>query len=98
MGENDRLENEYFGDEQAWCNTDITETEVKFVLTKARLRKAVGINSIPYEVLKNFKDVYFARLFIHMLYQQYFTTDPRLPLQYRGIALLSTVYKLYTIS
>ncbi len=24
------------------------------------------------------------------------TTDPRLPLQYRGIALLSTVYKIYT--
>ncbi len=53
MGEKERMENEDFGDEQAWCNTDITETEVKYVLNKVRLIKAVGIDNIPYEVLKN---------------------------------------------
>ncbi len=53
MGEKERMENGDFGDDQAWCNTDITETEVKFVLNKARLRKAIGIDNISYEVLKN---------------------------------------------
>ncbi len=47
------MENEEFGDNQAWHTTDITETEVNFVLNKARLRKVVGIDNIPYEVLKN---------------------------------------------
>ncbi len=112
MGENERIENEDFVDDQAQCNTDITETEVIFVLNKARLRKAVGIDNIPYEVLKNSISMPLLRCLFSKIFRSHvipalwwqailklipknYTIDPRLPLQYRGIALLSTVYKLY---
>ena len=36
-----------------YLNADITLQEVKFVIKKAKLRKAVGVDNIPNEVLKN---------------------------------------------
>ncbi len=106
------MENEDFSDDQTWCNTDITETEVKFVLNNTRLRKAVGIDNIPYVVLKNSISVpllrcLFSKIFhshviqavwcqaILKLIPKNYTIDPRLLLQYREIALLSTGYKVY---
>ncbi len=111
MGNKDRIENEDFGDGQAWCNTYITETEIKFVLNKARLKKAVGIDNIPYEVLKNsisvpllkclFSKSFWSHVIPAVWHQAilkpiHSIIDPRLSIQYRGIALLSTVYMLYT--
>ncbi len=49
----ERMESEENDDIDMWYNKDIDEKEVKFVLKKDRLKKAVGIDNIPFEVLKN---------------------------------------------
>jgi len=112
MEEIERMESEEHNDMDMWYNKDIKEDEVKFVLKKARLKKAVGIDNIPYDVLKNSVSVtilkkLFSKLFLFHIVPTIWrkaivkpipknsTIDPRLPLQYRGISLLSTVYKLY---
>ena len=110
--EKDRLEKEYSALHSDF-NADITVDEVMKVIGKAKSRKAVGLDNIPNEVLKNDVSIQF----LHKLFHKIFNTsiiptqwklaiikpipkrssiDPKLPMQYRGISLLSTVYKLYT--
>ena len=113
MQEKAHLENVYNNINDDSFNVDITYGEVAKVLNKAKYRKAIGIDNLPYEVLKNEA----SHNILMNLFSKIFTTkitpsvwrkaiikpipknstiDPRLPLQYRGIALLSTVYKLYS--
>ncbi len=94
-------------------NAKISLEEKQKVLSKAKYNKAVGVDSLPNDVLKNntsckLLKCLFNKIFvIHVIPSAWkraiikpipkiSTIDPRLPLQYRGIALLSTVYKLYT--
>jgi hypothetical protein len=94
-------------------NENFTIEEVRNIIKKAKNGKAVGIEGIPNEVLKNNVSVemlhsFFNKVFCSGLVPNLWRlgiikplpksslTDPRLPLQYRGIALLSTIYKLYT--
>ncbi len=72
MCEKERMENDTFGDDQSWCNTIITDTEVKFVLDIARLWKAVGIDNIPYEVLENYISVPLLRCLFSKVFQSHF--------------------------
>ncbi len=74
--------------------------------------KAVGIDNLPYEVLKNTESSLLLTELFHKEFQTHIipslwryiikpipkgsTTDPRQSLQYRNITLLSTIYKLYT--
>jgi hypothetical protein len=94
-------------------NVTITLSEVKRVVNKSKNGKSVGIDKIPYEVLKFpiIIDV------LHALFNLCFDTglvpslwrkamisplpkdntkDKRVPLNYRGISLLSVVSKLYS--
>ena len=94
-------------------NSVIGLSEVEAALRHAKLRKAIGIDNLPNEILKNANTVNL----LHALFDAIFNTgvtptiwktailkplpksslvDPRLPLQYRGISLLSTVYKIYS--
>ncbi len=83
------------------------------MLGKTKNNKAVCVDILPNEVLKNNSSCellkcLFNKIFvIHVIpwawkraiikpIPKNSTIDPRLPLQNRGIALLSTVYKLYT--
>ena len=96
-----------------YLNAPITIREVRDVVQKAKLRKAVGTDNIPNEVLKNETLI----AILQKLFQLIFDTgkvpsdwikamikpipkssesDPRIPLNYRGISLLSCVGKLYT--
>ena len=85
---------------------------MKKVINKAKLRKAVGIDCLPYEIFKhddsiNLLWVLFRKIFSSEMIPNIWRLsmikpipknahiDPRCPLQYRGIALLSNVYKLY---
>ena len=95
-----------------WYNRNIEYEEVKKVINKAKLRKAVGIDCLPYEIFKhddsiNLLWVLFRKIFSSEMIPNIWRLsmikpipknahiDPRCPLQYRGIALLSNVYKLY---
>ena len=94
-------------------NDSISITEVSRALRDAKIKKSVGIDNLPNEILKNHKTMQM----LHVLFQEIFETgitpsiwktaiikplpkssmtDPRLPLQYRGISLLSTLYKLFS--
>ena len=94
-------------------NGDISIEEVQRVVDKAKLNKAVGVDELPNEVLKNPSMLNI----LHCLFQNCFQygilpstwsksiikpipksafLDPRVPLNYRGISLISTVYKLYS--
>jgi len=94
-------------------NVPISIQEVKIVLKKAKLNKAVGLDNLPYEVMKNeessallqamFDKVFSSGVIPSVWHKTILkpipknsTVDPRIPLKYRGIALLSTVYKLYS--
>ena len=92
-------------------NKDLSLGEVQLAIRKAKTGKATGIENLPNEILKSpvlshtllglfekcfdvgkiplvwFKSV------INPIFK---SGDPRLPLNYRGISLLSTVYKLYS--
>ncbi len=78
-----------------------------------RNNKAVGIDNLPYEVLKNTESSLLLIELFHKVFQTHIipslwrksiikpihkvsTTYQCIPLQYRCIALLSTVYKIYT--
>ena len=110
--EKDRLEKEYVALDSDF-NADITVDEVMKVTGKAKSRKAVDLDNIPNEVLKNDVSIQF----LHKLFHKIFNTsiiptqwklaiikpipkgssiDPKVPMQYRGISLLSMVYQLYT--
>ncbi len=106
------MESEQHDDIDMWYNKDIEEKEVKFVLKKARLKKAVGIDNIPFGVLNNSVSVPLLRILFSKIILSHVvptiwrkaivksipknsTIDPRLPLQYRGISLLTTIYKLF---
>ena len=90
-----------------------SESEVARALMNAKLKKAVGIDNLPNEILRNVNTIEM----LHVLFSKIFETgvtpsiwkisiikpipknsliDPRLPLQYRGISLLSTVYKIFS--
>ena len=105
------LERQYT--ETATLNVAITEQEVRVALNKSKSKKAVGIDNLPNEILKNNES---AKL-LHKLFNKIFQCnlvpsiwkkaiikpipknaliDPHIPMNYRGISLLSTVYKLYT--
>ncbi len=62
MGEIERMSSEQHDDIDMWYNKDIEEKEVKFVLKKARLKKMVGNDNIPFEVLKNSVSVLLLRI------------------------------------
>ena len=92
---------------------DINNLEVQTALIKAKIRKAIGIDNLPNEILKNPNTVDLLLVLFRRIYDLGFIPsiwrisilnpipknsmiDPRLPLQYRGISLLSTVYKLFS--
>lgn len=94
-------------------NRNITIDEVRRAVNRAKVRKAVGIDMIPNEVLKNEQVIGI----LQKLYQLCLDTsilpecwkkaiikpipksrdnDPRVPLNYRGISLLSCIAKIFT--
>ena len=94
-------------------NDDIQDREVFKCVNNTKCKKATGIDSIPYEVLKNVQTVniltnLFKKIFDSCTVPGYWKygiimpipkpsmIDARVPLQYRGITLLSTLYKLFT--
>ena len=108
-----RLEDTCTNMNEGFINQSIMVNEVSKVLRKMRNNKSVGIDNLPYEVLKNQESSILLQKLFNKIFQAHIipslwkkaiikpipkgsTTDPRLPLQYRGIALLSTVYKIYT--
>ena len=91
----------------------LSAEEVRKILTKAKCKKAVGIDNIPNEILKNEKTIslltnLFNKIFANSLMPSCWNIaiikpipkssllDHRIPLQYRGISLLSTLYKIFT--
>lgn len=93
-------------------SSDITLEEGQRVIDKANINKAVGVDDLPYEVVKipNMLNIlcYFKSAFSMILQRlcvnksiikpipKSVKADPRVPLNYRGISLISTVCKLYT--
>jgi exonuclease III len=94
-------------------NHEFSMKELESVISKCKNKKAVGVDLIPNEVLKN-KNV--VNLLLSLLNKCYTsnlipgkwlqaiiypipkssTNDKRIPLNYRGISLLSTISKIYT--
>ena len=94
-------------------NEPLTLGEIKLALKKAKMNKAVGIDNLCYEIMKNDES---NRLLLHLFNKilscnkipnlwrktilkpipKNMSIDPKIPTQYRGIALLSIVYKLFT--
>ncbi len=94
-------------------NQIITHSEIQIALNKAKSNKAMGIDKIPNEILKNANcenillklfNAYFDLGKIPSMWLKAIITpipksnsnDPRIPMSYRGISLLSTVSKLFT--
>jgi hypothetical protein len=94
-------------------NEPLCLNEIKGALKKAKLNKAVGVDNLCYEIMKNEpSSILLLHLFNRILSCQIIPSiwrrtilkpipknasiDPRIPSQYRGIALLSIVYKLFT--
>lgn len=96
-----------------YLNFDITLEEVSDALNKAKLRKAMGVEEIPNEVLKSshlrhmllglFKFCFDNSIVPSTWHKSIIKPNPKsakddpcIPLNYRGISLLSTVYKIYS--
>ena len=94
-------------------NSQITRDEIQKSLKRAKNKKAVGIDSIPNEILKNentasLLTILFSKIFDKGIMPSCWNIavikpipkssllDYRIPLQYRGISLLSTIYKIFT--
>lgn len=94
-------------------NCDISLLEVEKLIKKAKSGKAVGLEGIPNEVLKNalsteilckFFNKVFTLSMIPTIWRKGIIKpipkgsmlDPKVPMQYRGISLLSTLYKIYS--
>ena len=107
------LEGEEVNDLSEWYNSRMTRHEIKKVGGKSKTKKAVGGESLPYEVFKNeaseeILEALFNKIFetnlVPTIWLKFLIkpipkggdTDPRVPLEYRGISLLSTVGKLYS--
>ena len=94
-------------------NSDFTFEEVEQATFKSKNKKAVGIDKLPNEILKNHHII----VVMKELFQLCFDTskipsewlkaiilpipknsenDPRIPLNYRGLSLLSCVSKIFT--
>ena len=96
-----------------WLNRNIEFSEVLNVVSKLKAKKAVGLDSVPNEVLKNHGVI---RILCALFNQcsgfskvpsmwvkaiispipKSSQKDPYVPLNYRGISLLSTLSKVYT--
>ena len=100
-------------DSNTFINDAISQHEVRKVILNAKSRKAVGLDNIPYEVLKNENSVSILTALFNKVFDLGITpsiwkhtiikpipksnmSDPRIPLQYRAISLISTVGKLYS--
>ena len=94
-------------------DSEISRSEVEKVVNKLKKGKSVGVEGIPYEVLKNFMSVDMLHCFFNKILNAGLIpgvwrcaivkpipkgsmTDPMIPSQYRGISLLSTIYKIYS--
>ena len=94
-------------------NIDITYEETVKIITKLKLKKAVGIDCLPNEVLKQpgiyfviwkFVNAVFVNSIVPSLWLKAIVQpipkgsmrDPFVPINYRGISLLSCVAKTYT--
>ena len=94
-------------------NKGISIEEVRRAVMNTKKKKAVGIDTLPNEVLKNEKVI----KLLHKIFEYCFdtgiipeewskgiikpipksrTSDPRIPLNYRGISLISCVAKIFT--
>ena len=94
-------------------NKEITTQELKNVIDNLKLKKACGIDSIPYEILKH-KNMHRYLLHCFQACLKYGTIpsvwkqalikpipkssckDPLVPLNYRGISLISCISKVYS--
>ena len=94
-------------------NDPISMCEVDKAVNRAKTNKAVGVDNLPNEILKNKETVKLLTCLFNKIFSlqkvpsmwsvgiikpipKSSLTDPRVPLQYRGITLLSTVYKLFS--
>ena len=94
-------------------NCNFTLDEISCVIMNAKNKSAVGIDFIPYDVLKyppiitllhSFFQLVFDTGIIPLIWRKSIifpihkdsTTDKRLPMNYRGISLLSCISKLYS--
>ena len=97
----------------AELNRNISFSEIEKVLLKAKNGKSVGIDQIPYEILKvdslkpvllSLFQLVFDTSLIPSLWRKAVifpllkdpSSDKRVPLNYRGISLLSCISKLYS--
>ena len=99
-------------EENIYLNSSISFDELENVVKNLKKKKAVGIDSIPYEMLKSHSVLLFIyRLFTYCFYNGVVPSawrcaiispilkkgkDPLMPLSYRGISLLSCLGKVYT--
>jgi hypothetical protein len=93
-------------------NIPIVQIEVEKALSNAKLGKSTGVDNLPNAVLKRnetkvlltrFFNICFEKSIVPSIWKKAIISpipkgrkDPRNPLNYRGISLLSTIYKLYS--
>ena len=94
-------------------NANFTNKEIEIAISKAKLKKAVGIDLIPNEALKNNTMIEILKPFFQLCFDtgkvpnqwtqaiikpipKSTENDPKIPLNYRGISLLSCISKIYT--
>ena len=109
----EKLQLEQTSVQNQYLNRDISEDEVRKALNKAKSGKAVGIDNIPNEVMKNSPTILLLKTLFGSIFKSTLipslwkkaiikpipknaSIDPKVPMQYRAISLLSTVYKIYT--
>ncbi len=107
------LENNMSNTPTSFLNSMILPHEVRKCIFTAKNNKSIGLDNLPYEILKNEISVSLLTKLFNVIFQSRIVpslwlkaiikpipksamTDARMPLQYRGISLLSTVSKLYT--